>query len=77
MYIVRMRHTGFIYLTTSLIQHKFKTKKYMCNHFKKTTTHVKKNITEQVEVPVLTLIIYQLISKWFEFPQLSIHNSIS
>lgn len=35
MYIVRMRHTGFIYLTTSLIQHKFKTKKYMCNHFKK------------------------------------------
>lgn len=42
MYIVRMRHTGFIYLTTSLIQHKFKTKKYMCNQFEKTTTHVKK-----------------------------------
>lgn len=42
MYIVRMRHTGFIYLTTSLIQHKFKTKKYMCNQFEKTTTHLKK-----------------------------------
>lgn len=77
MYIVRMRHTGFIYLTTSLIQHKFKTKKYMCNQFEKNNNACEKNITEQVEVPVLTLIIYQLISKWFEFPQLSIHNSIS
>lgn len=49
----------------------------MCNQFEKNNNACEKNITEQVEVPVLTLIIYQLISKWFEFPQLSIHNSIS